>query len=100
MKDVKSLSGGERSFTTLSLLLALQESIETPFRAMDEFDIYMDQQNRKMSLSLLVKSALEKNENRQYILITPNDLSDVQSHPKVQIQKLHPPKRGQRTIEQ
>jgi chromosome segregation ATPase len=30
--DVKALSGGERSFTTLSLLLALGENLETPFR--------------------------------------------------------------------
>lgn len=31
-KNVKELSGGERSFTTLALLLALGESIECPFR--------------------------------------------------------------------
>jgi ubiquinone/menaquinone biosynthesis C-methylase UbiE len=30
--NVKELSGGERSFATLSLLLALGESIECPFR--------------------------------------------------------------------
>jgi structural maintenance of chromosomes protein 6 len=30
-KDVKALSGGERSFMTLSLLLALGEHLETPF---------------------------------------------------------------------
>lgn len=30
--DVKELSGGERSFATLALLLALGESIESPFR--------------------------------------------------------------------
>ena len=28
-KDVKALSGGERSFTTLALLLAIGESLET-----------------------------------------------------------------------
>lgn len=31
-KNVKELSGGERSFTTLALLLALGESVECPFR--------------------------------------------------------------------
>jgi chromosome segregation ATPase len=32
--NVKELSGGERSFSTLALLLALGESIESPFRGM------------------------------------------------------------------
>jgi chromosome segregation ATPase len=35
--DVKALSGGERSFTTLSLLLALGENLETPFRVSNHF---------------------------------------------------------------
>jgi chromosome segregation ATPase len=41
-KDVKALSGGERSFTTIALLLALGESLETPFRVLDEFDVFLD----------------------------------------------------------
>ncbi len=41
VKDVNALSGGERSYTTLSLLLSLGEVVDNPFRAMDEFDIFM-----------------------------------------------------------
>ena len=41
-KDVKALSGGERSFTTIALLLALGENLETPFRILDEFDVFLD----------------------------------------------------------
>ena len=37
-EDVKQLSGGERSFTTLCLLLALGHVIDTPFRILDEYD--------------------------------------------------------------
>jgi hypothetical protein len=54
-KDVKALSGGERSFTTLSLLLALGERLETPFRVMDEFDVFLDPVARKIALDTLVR---------------------------------------------
>ena len=37
-EDVKQLSGGERSFATLCLLLALGHVIDTPFRILDEYD--------------------------------------------------------------
>ena len=48
-------SGGERSFTTLSLLLALGESLETPFRVMDEFDVFLDPMSRKIALETMVR---------------------------------------------
>lgn len=37
--DTKSLSGGEKSFTTLSLLLALWEVIQCPIRCLGVFQI-------------------------------------------------------------
>jgi hypothetical protein len=47
-----SLSGGERSYSTVSLILAMWQMMEGPFRAMDEFDVFMDARNRKIAYNL------------------------------------------------
>ncbi len=36
---IKGLSGGEKSFATLSFTMALQSVINTPFCCLDEFDV-------------------------------------------------------------
>jgi chromosome segregation ATPase len=72
VQDTKALSGGERSYSTVSLLLALWEAMENPFRAMDEFDVFMDSVNRQISIDLLIDAARE-HKNRQFIFITPHD---------------------------
>ncbi len=74
--DMKELSGGERSFTQVSLLLALGEAIECPFRVMDEFDVFMDSVNRDMTIQLLVDAA-KRDCRKQFIFVTPNDLRYV-----------------------
>lgn len=91
--DVKALSGGERSFTTLALLLALGESLETPFRVMDEFDVFLDPVARKIALTNLITLA-KSMENRQFIFITPQDLSNIKTDPKLKIFHLKPPARS------
>lgn len=41
LTDMRSLSGGERSFSTVCFVLSLWSITESPFRALDEFDVYM-----------------------------------------------------------
>ena len=42
-KNTNQLSGGEKSYTQICLLLALWDFISSPIRCLDEFDVFMDQ---------------------------------------------------------
>jgi len=91
---VKQLSGGERSFTTLCLLLALGHVIDTPFRILDEYDVFMDEHVRNMTLVQIKDHALSsENKDKQFIIITPNSLSGILTTPKVRIHRLKAPDR-------
>lgn len=63
-------SGGERSTATMAFLLALQRHVQSPFRAVDEYDIHMDPKNRELMANLLVSSL--SGMDTQYLVITPN----------------------------
>lgn len=71
-----SLSGGERSLTTLSFALALQATISVPFFCLDEFDVFMDPVNRAMGLRVLLEAAIE-DPDRQLILFSPQDTGAI-----------------------
>ncbi|RAL37243.1 hypothetical protein DM860_004165 [Cuscuta australis] len=88
--DTRGLSGGERSFSTLCFALALHEMIESPFRAMDEFDVFMDAVSRKISLDALVDFALAQ--GSQWIFITPHDISMVKQDDRVRKQQMTAPR--------
>jgi chromosome segregation ATPase len=97
-KDPRSLSGGEKSFSVICLLLSLWEAMGCPIRCLDEFDVFMDAVNRKISMRMMIETARES-DSTQYILITPQDASSISPAPDIRIHRLHDPERGQRTID-
>lgn len=106
----------------MCLLLALGETLETPFRILDEFDVFLDAEVRKLTIQSLIHVA-KKMKHRQFIFITPQgmlellcllvfdqyfvchvystpftflaDLSSVQTDPEVFIHKMSNPFRHQ-----
>ncbi|KAG5192145.1 P-loop containing nucleoside triphosphate hydrolase protein [Tribonema minus] len=96
---LENMSGGERSYATLALLLALGKSHESPFRVMDEFDVFMDAQSRQAAMRQLVKHARE-NPGRQFIFITPQDLRGLEAGDDLRIFKMQSPREGQVTLDE
>ena len=71
--DAYTQSGGERTTSTMSFLLALQQHVLSPFRAVDEYDIHMDPKNREIIARMLVSTI--KHANTQYVVITPSQVT-------------------------
>lgn len=92
-KDLKSLSGGERSFSTVSFLLALWSIVECPILFLDEFDVFMDQINRSMAMDLILSAAKDKL-NGQYVFLTPQEMGTINPDQYVKMFKMPDPKRA------
>ncbi|EDP53186.1 DNA repair protein Rad18, putative [Aspergillus fumigatus A1163] len=93
-RGAKTLSGGEKSFSQVCLLLALWEAMGSPVRCLDEFDVYMDHINRKMAIDMLMLAA-RRSIGRQFILITPGSRAEITLAPDVRVKELAEPERGQ-----
>lgn len=94
-RTVDSLSGGEKSFTQIALLLAIWKVMDTKVRGLDEFDVYMDSVNRSISIKLLL-SELRRYPKSQAIFITPQDIAvvgDLESE-DVKIHKMTDPRKN------
>ncbi|EST06671.1 RecF/RecN/SMC, N-terminal [Kalmanozyma brasiliensis GHG001] len=91
----KGMSGGERSFATACLLLSLWQAMSSPIRCLDEFDIFMDQVNRRVALSMIVNEA-RATPHVQYIMITPQDMPDMKGElDDVRMLVVNPPERNE-----
>ena len=71
--DPYTHSGGERSTTVMAFLLALQQNVLSPFRAVDEFDLHMDPKNKEL-VSEFIVSTMEGTAD-QYMAITPSQVT-------------------------
>ena len=98
VSDVRQLSGGERSYSTLALLVGLGDVVECPFRLMDEFDVFMDAVSRKKSLEALLEMA-RIYPHRQFIFLTPNNLNMIRQTPTCKVWVIHKSDNAQGTLD-
>ncbi len=54
-RATKTLSGGEKSFSSICLLLSVWEGMGAPLRCLDEYDVFMDHVNRDISTNMIVR---------------------------------------------
>jgi len=72
--DSLAPSGGERTVAIIAFLLSLQQYVESPFRAIDEFDVHMDPKNRE-TVTKLIYAAATSSGPSEYIAITPGEVA-------------------------
>lgn len=86
--DKNTLSGGERTFAGICLLMSLWPSVNCPVKILDEFDVYMDNLNRVAAINALIQYF--KKNGGQAILISPLGMIEMDG---VHIQVLDKPVR-------
>ncbi|PSK54037.1 hypothetical protein B9Z65_7843 [Elsinoe australis] len=96
-RQTKTLSGGEKSFSTICLLLAIWEAMGSPIRCLDEFDVFMDNVNRDTSMRMMIQAARAAT-GKQYILITPQSMNNINVENDMRIHKMSDPERGRTAL--
>ncbi|GAA5883202.1 hypothetical protein JCM16303_007304 [Sporobolomyces ruberrimus] len=92
-KDAQALSGGEKSFSTICLLLTMWEAVGCPLRCLDEFDVFMDAVNRRIAMNMMIDTA-KSADAVQFVLITPQDMGSIAWGKEVKVVKMGDPKRN------
>ncbi|XP_012539107.1 structural maintenance of chromosomes protein 6 isoform X2 [Monomorium pharaonis] len=90
--DTRSLSGGERSYSTVAFILALWDCIQLPFYFLDEFDVFMDKVNRRVIMDILLDHTRLHSQS-QFTFLTPLDTSHILAEDYVTIHQLQAPER-------
>ncbi|KAL5121033.1 Structural maintenance of chromosomes protein 6 [Pleosporales sp. CAS-2024a] len=96
-RQTKTLSGGEKSYSTVCLLLALWDAMGSPIRCLDEFDVFMDSVNRERSMKMIIQAA-RRSVGRQFIFITPQAMNNVDHTSDVKIIRMSDPERNQTAL--
>jgi chromosome segregation ATPase len=96
-RQAKTLSGGEKSFSTICLLLSIWEAIGSPIRCLDEFDVFMDSVNRSTSMTMMIQAA-RRAVGKQFVLITPQAMNNVEMGDDVRVHRMSDPERGQTAL--
>lgn len=91
-RDPRSLSGGEKSFSTVCLLMAMWNAMSSPLRGLDEFDVFMDPVNRRVAVGMLIDNARDRS-TTQFILISPQAMTDLNLDPNVKVIQLEDPRK-------
>lgn len=86
-----NLSGGERSFTTVAFLYSLWQCTQLPFYFLDEFDVFMDKENRRRTMDVLIQHAKERSD-AQFVFLTPQDMSFLSDDDDIMIHRLKGPR--------
>jgi len=94
-KEMKALSGGERSFTTVCFVMSLWQVMNTPLRCLDEFDVFMDIDNRRMAMEVMLRCAKSR-PNVQFMFLTPNEIPNLSGDHSIQVWKMPEPDRHKR----
>jgi hypothetical protein len=76
------------SINQVALLLSMGVIVDSPFRVMDEFDVFMDEVIRGEAIKQLVNAATE--DGKQYVFITPHNIGDVEHRPDIKTLKMKP----------
>lgn len=94
-RATSTLSGGEKSFSNVCLLMSVWDAMGSPLRCLDEFDVYMDSVNRDVTSKLIIGAA-RRSVGKQFIIISPLAIGgNVERDADVRIHRMKDPRQPQ-----